>query len=174
MKRSRKNPNHRGGSHSTPIELSSVKAEFKNAYPNQGDAPPMTGFHSTYRGGAQSLPGTWGEPWTPSVGDWPGVDGIPANRNHYPLNTYGGRRTKAKRRRAHHTTKRKRAGRRHTRRRLSSPRQRGGTFSNFLGQDLVNLGRQAQFGIGSAYNILSGYPDTPDPMPWRDQLQLSS
>jgi hypothetical protein len=49
-------------------------------------------------------------------------------------------------------------------------RQNGGTLSNFLGQDLINLGRQFQFGVGSAYNALAGYSSPINPMPWKDQL----
>lgn len=49
-------------------------------------------------------------------------------------------------------------------------KQRGGTTSNFLFQDLVNLGRQFQYGLGSAYNGISGYPAGPNPMPWKSQM----
>jgi hypothetical protein len=35
---------------------------------------------------------------------------------------------------------------------------------------LINLGRQFQFGLGSAYNALAGYAAPVNPMPWRDQL----
>jgi hypothetical protein len=37
-------------------------------------------------------------------------------------------------------------------------------------QDLINLGRQFQFGLGSAYNALAGYSSPVNPLPWRDQL----
>jgi len=49
-------------------------------------------------------------------------------------------------------------------------KQKGGTLSNFVTQDLINLGRQFQFGIGSAYNALSGYPGPINPLPWMDQF----
>lgn len=49
-------------------------------------------------------------------------------------------------------------------------KRKGGGFSNFLGQDLVNLGRQFTFGIGSAYNALNGFPAPTNPLPWKDQL----
>ena len=55
-------------------------------------------------------------------------------------------------------------------RRKKSIKQRGGTLSNFIGQDLINLGRQFHFGIGSAYNALAGYSAPVNPMPWRDQF----
>ena len=79
--------------------------------------------------------GLVGSAWTPSINSWPGVDGISGNSNYLELNKYptdpqtamiatgaqppfsvGGRR--------------RRKG------------QKGGTLSNFLGQDLINLGRQ--------------------------------
>ena len=49
-------------------------------------------------------------------------------------------------------------------------KQRGGTLSNFIGQDLINLGRQFQFGVGSAYNALAGYQSPTNPMPWKGQM----
>ena len=49
-------------------------------------------------------------------------------------------------------------------------KRRGGAMSNFFTQDLINLGRQFQFGMGSAYNALSGYGAPTNPMPWKDQL----
>jgi hypothetical protein len=119
-------------------------------------------------GGNPGIPypdGLVGAPWTPAIGGWPGVDGIQGDRNYLAPNMYktdvqtamistgaqppfsiGGRRNK------------------HTR------KQRGGTLSNFLGQDLVNLGRQFQFGLGSAYNALAGYASPVNPLPWKGQL----
>jgi hypothetical protein len=49
--------------------------------------------------------------------------------------------------------------------------QKGGTLSNFMTQDFINLGRQFQFGLGSAYNALAGYPSPVNPLPWKDQFQ---
>jgi hypothetical protein len=49
-------------------------------------------------------------------------------------------------------------------------KQRGGTFSNFLGQDFINLGRQLGHGVGTAFNALNGYPAQASPLPWKDQL----
>ena len=53
-------------------------------------------------------------------------------------------------------------------------KQRGGALSSFIAQDLINLGRQFQFGMGSAYNALNGYGGPASPMPWKDQLPNSS
>ena len=51
-----------------------------------------------------------------------------------------------------------------------SKKQRGGALSNFLMQDFVNLGRQAQFGFGSAYNGINGFPAPVNPLPWKGQF----
>jgi hypothetical protein len=115
------------------------------------------------KGGNQGIPypnGLVGSAWTPKTSGWPGVDGIDGNRNFIANNTYnndisrqmvdvganppflkGGKR-----------------------------KQRGGTLSNFMTQDLINLGRQFQFGVGSAYNALAGYSAPVNPLPWKDQL----
>lgn len=51
--------------------------------------------------------------------------------------------------------------------------RRGGGFSNFLGQDLVNFGRGLQYNSGSTYNALMGYPAPVNPLPWKDQMTSS-
>jgi hypothetical protein len=131
-----------------------------------GKARAKSGGKKSQCGGNPGIPypnGLAGSPWTPAISGWPGVDGIQGDRNHFPLNTYkndisrqmvdvgpnppfvvGGRKRRTQ-------------------------KQRGGTLSNFLTQDLVNLGRQVQFGVGSAYNALSGYSAPVNPLPWKDQ-----
>jgi hypothetical protein len=131
------------------------------------------------KGGNPGIPypdGLVGKPWTPAISGWPGVDGISGNRNYLANNTYdtdisrqmvspganppfltGGKKYKKK-----------------TSHKGRTRKQRGGTLSNFLGQDLINLGRQFQFGLGSTYNALAGYPAPVNPMPWKDQLVRTS
>ena len=112
--------------------------------------------------------GLVGTAW--SAGSGPGVNGIPGDANYYKINTYkhdipleiknsndllvmkGGEM---------------KGGRR-------GSRQRGGAMSNLLGQDLINLGRQFQFGVGSAYNALAGYPAPVNPLPWKGQLPTNN
>jgi hypothetical protein len=123
------------------------------------------------KGGNPGIPypdGLVGKPWTPSISGWPGVNGVQGDSNYLALNTYtkdpqtamiatganppfsiGGSKNRTK-------------------------KQRGGTISNFLTQDLINLGRQFQFGVGSAYNALAGYSSPVNPMPWKDQLPNTS
>lgn len=90
-----------------------------------------------------------GEPWTPKISGWPGVDGVGANRNYLSNNLYkhdpqlmmklGGKRKKNK------------------------TRKGGG----LIPQDLVNLGRDISYNIGSTYNALSGYPQPVNPLPYK-------
>ena len=106
--------------------------------------------------------GLVGSPWTPSVGGWPGVSGVGGDSNYLALNKYptdaqtsiintganapfsvGGRKKR---------------------------RQKGGTLSNFLTQDLINLGRQFQYGLGTAYNAFAGYTPPVNPLPWKGQF----
>jgi hypothetical protein len=122
-------------------------------------------------GGNEGIPypaGLVGKPWTPSPQGWPGVDGISGDRNYISPNeyktdvqmdiTYTGPNTPF-------TVGGKKK---------HSKKQKGGTLSNFMGQDLINLGRQFQFGLGSAYNALAGYPAPVNPLPWKDQFQHSA
>lgn len=120
-------------------------------------------------GGNPGIPypdGLVGSKWSSENG-LPGVNGIQGDNNYYALNNYnndisrqmistganrpfsvGGKRTKKQR------------------------KQGGG--SAFLGQDLINLGRQIQFGLGSAYNAVAGYSAPANPLPWKGQLTDSS
>ena len=118
------------------------------------------------RGGNAGIPypnGRVGTPWTPSVGGWPGVNGVPGDNNYYPVNTYN---NDVSRQMvdvgANPPFLNIKGGK--------TRKQKGGTLSNFITQDLINLGRQFQFGMGSAYNALAGYAAPVNPMPWKDQF----
>ena len=154
-------------------------------------------IHKRQKGGSCSsnggLPvpnGLLGSPWSSNISDWPGVDGISMNRNHLAQNTYendvsrqmldvganppfnyfGGRRRK------HSTKKRKLKNKtkKHRRRMKGRKGHKGGGFNNFLAQDLVNVGRQIPYGIGSTYNAFRGYQSPVSPLPWKDQMTGSS
>jgi hypothetical protein len=115
----------------------------------------------------------------------PGANGISGDANYYSNNTYNndvsrqmvnvganppflgflgglkGGRSKHGRRHA----------KRHTQIQTKKHRKyRGGSLSNFLGQDLINLGRQLGHGVGTTFNALNGYPASANPLPWKDQL----
>jgi len=124
--------------------------------------PAMSG--GRMRGGNGT--GFVGQPWSGSPSDWPGVDGISGNRNYLAQNNFptdpqtemistgaqppflGGRGKNKK-------------------------RQKGGSFSNFLAQDLINFGRQFQYGLGTTYNALAGYSAPVNPLPWKDQMMTN-
>jgi len=135
------------------------------------------GCNKNMKGGNNSLPypnGLLGNAWTPSVTGWPGVDGISMNRNHLGYNTYandvsrqmrdvgaappytylkGGKKSKTKKNKTR-----------------SKQNKKGGNSTNFISQDLINLGRQFQYGLGSTYNAMRGYAAPVNPLPWKDQL----
>ena len=119
------------------------------------------------KGGNPGIPypdGLVGKAWTPAIGGWPGVDGVQGGRNYLAPNTYNNDVQTAMISTGANPPFSIGGSKGRTR------KQRGGTLSNFLTQDLINLGRQFQFGFGSAYNALSGYPSPVNPMPWREQL----
>ncbi len=115
--------------------------------------------------------GLTGQSWQPNL-QWPGSNNISGDFNHYSLNKYepvdisremiatgaqppfsigGSNKNKGK-----------------TKNMNKSKKLRGG--SNYLVQDLVNLGRQFTHGLGSAYNGLRGYSAPVNPLPWNGQL----
>ena len=122
--------------------------------------------------------GLLGKSWTPNPAGWPGVGNVAMNRNHLGYNTYspvdisrqmvdvfpnpfkliGGR-------------KNKKLNKNNKTKKQNTKKIKGGAMSNLLGQDLINLGRQVQYGIGSAYNTVLGYPSPVNPMPWKGQFQ---
>jgi hypothetical protein len=97
--------------------------------------------------------GLVGSNWEGEVNKWPGVDGVSGNRNYLQYNNnefnpltqgvyntrglFGGKKTKL---------------------------QKAG---GLIPQDLVNMGRQTIFGLGSAYNALRGYEAPVNPMPYK-------
>jgi hypothetical protein len=123
---------------------------------------------STSNNGIPYPNGLVGKPYVNSS-NLPGANGIPGDANYYSNNTYnndvsrqmidvgankpflgflgikGGSNKKTK-------------------------KQRGGSFSNFITQDIINLGRQFTYGLGSTFNALNGTPGPSNPLPWKDQL----
>lgn len=98
----------------------------------------------------------------------PGENGIPGDRNYNPYNTY----TRDISREMAYLDANQQGGKR--KQKGDKRKQKGGTLSNFMAQDLINLGRQFQYGLGSAYNALAGYQSPVSPLPWKDQLNNSS
>jgi hypothetical protein len=61
-------------------------------------------------------------------------------------------------------------GNRRKSRKIRKNKRGGGTMTNFLGQDFLNVGRQFQYGLGSSYNAIRGFASPVNPMPWKDQM----
>ena len=110
--------------------------------------------------------GLVGTAWSANNAGLPGVNGVPGDSNYYKLNTYDndisrqmvdlgsappftGGRTKMRK------------------------NKKGGAITSFFGQDLINLGRGLQYGIGSSYNAIQGYGAPVNPLPWKDQIPNS-
>ena len=96
---------------------------------------------------------------------WPGTNNVGGDHNHYSLNKYAP--VDISRQMQDIGAQPPFLGMGGGKRRNKSKKQRGGSLSNFLYQDLVNVGRQFQFGLGSTYNALSGYSAPVNPMPWQ-------
>lgn len=109
--------------------------------------------------------GLVGYKWTPHISDWPGVGNIPGNNNYYPVNHYINDISRQMKSLGANPPFLKGGSRKRKKR-----TQKGGVLSNFMGQDLINLGRQFQYGVGNAYNSISGYASPVNPLPWKDQL----
>jgi len=164
-----------GNNHRQGCKCSECKSGMTDTGNETGKNMFMSGGAcSTSNNGIPYPNGTAGTSWSPS--SWPASKGLlPGDATHFSLNNYnndvplqmkaegaappfsvgGGKRRKNMKKNKKTVKKRK---------------QRGGTLTNFIGQDLINLGRQMQFGLGSAYNGLNGYKQPTNPMPWKGQL----
>jgi len=112
--------------------------------------------------------GLVGSNWGSSPQSWPGVDGTVGNRNYLALNKYNNDISR-------NMTNTSASGLplKGGKKTLKNRKQKGGVLSNFLAQDLINLGRQFQYDVGSAYNGIRGYQAPVNPMPWKDQLSTT-
>lgn len=128
---------------------------------------------STSNNGIPYPNGLVGAPFVNSS-NLPGANGIPGDANYYSNNTYNNDVSRQMVNVGANPPFLGLKGGSKYKKRLSNTKktkkQHGGTFSNFLGQDLINLGRQLTYGAGSAFNALNGYHASNSPLPWKDQL----
>ena len=138
----------------------------------QGGSADNVSNNGTSNNGIPYPNGLVGNPITPAVSSWPGVNNVSGDSNYYPLNKYQpvdiSRQMQDVGANPPYNGAPLKGGRRR--------KQRGGAlnFSNFLSQDLVNLGRQGAFGLGSVYNGLAGHPSGVNPMPWKGQIPATA
>lgn len=126
------------------------------------------------RGGNVGIPypaGLVGSPLIQSQpATWPGVKGISGDSNYYPVNVYKNDISRQMIDVGANPPFLNGGGVSRKRNKSLKKKQNGGTLSNFMAQDLINLGRNFQYGIGSAYNALAGYNAPINPLPWKDQF----
>lgn len=125
---------------------------------NGGGMCSTCGIQNGGRGGfyhpAAPIPGPFiGSAWNGNVIDWPGVDGISSGRNYLAKNLY-------------HSDPQ-------TMMHLGGKKQNKNQRGGIIPQDLVNLGRDFSYNIGSAYNALNGYSKPVNPSPYMDQFAKS-
>ncbi len=142
-----------GSNHRTGCKCSSCKGQKGgNGLPYGQGLPEMKPILA-----ANGLTGqNWGGDFK-----WPGTNNVGGDYNHYALNTYSPVDISRQMKDIGAQPPFLGGGKR------KSKKQRGGALSNFLYQDLVNVGRQFQYGLGSTYNALRGYDSPVNPMPWQ-------
>ena len=114
---------------------------------------------------ASPIPGPFvGQAWSPSIANWPGVNGVGGDSNYLANNLYNA---------GDPQTMMQLGGKRKCNRKSKNRRRKGLRGGGLLPQDLVNLGRDASFNFKSAYNALNGYAAPTNPLPYKDQLSGS-
>jgi hypothetical protein len=109
--------------------------------------------------------GLVGDPWTPKISGWPGIDNISGNRNYLAHNDY-----KVDPQTAMISERDTIWGGKTNKRMKKIKKTRGRKGAGLIPQDLVNMGRQLSFQAGSTYNALRGYAAPINPLPTQDQL----
>jgi hypothetical protein len=109
-----------------------------------------------------------GNPWTPQVSGWPGVDGVDSGRNYLANNLYDkfDPQTMMQLDSTQLGGSKRKGSKNNIRRR--SRRQYGGSL---MPQQLTNLGRDLAFNFKSTYNAMNGYSAPVDPRPYMDQFR---
>jgi hypothetical protein len=148
-----------GGGHRSACKCSTCK----------GSSKMNGGGCSTSNNGTPFPNGLVGAPYNNPT-NLPGANGVVGNANYYANNTYNNDISRQMTNVGANPPFLSLKGGRKGRKGRKTRKMRGGNLTNLLGQDLVNLTRQFTHGIGTAYNGLQGYPASPNPLPWKDQL----
>ena len=126
-----------------------------------GLTPNMSG--GSFYKPASPIPGPFvGQAWTPSIANWPGVNGIGGDSNYLANNLYNGPDAQTMMKLGGSKRRKGRKGKNGRNKSL-----RGG---GIMPQDLVNLGRDASFNFN---NALNGYSAPINSLPYKDQLSGS-
>ena len=126
-----------------------------------GLTPNMSG--GSFYKPASPIPGPFvGQAWSPSIANWPGVNGIGGDSNYLENNLYKGLDPQTMMKLGGSKRRKGQKGRKGS--------LRGG---GLIPQDMVNLGRDVSFNFKSAYNALNGYNAPINSLPYKDQLSGS-
>jgi len=160
----------RGGCNCNLMQGGAKKKSIKKFTPILTTNALAGGGCSMSNNGIPYPDGLVGKPWTPAIGSWPGVNNVSGDRNYYPNNDYNNDISRQMVSVGANKPFDGMKGGKYNKKGRYTKKQRGGNLSNFLTQDLINLGRQFNFGVGSAYNALAGYHSPTSPLPWKGQL----
>jgi hypothetical protein len=165
--------------HNVPPHKLPHNANLNASFQKGGGVVGGPGGMSQYQPADYYANGTVGNTWSPSLGGWPGVDGVSSNRNFLSLNTYpndpqtqniinersisnlglfGGRR-RSRSRRGGRSNKTK--------------RRRGGgllSLNSMLPSDILNPLRSASYSVQGSVAALQGRVQPPNPLPENSQL----
>ena len=131
----------------------------------------LTGGVQLQSGGGNASNGALvGSPWKSDVSSWPGVSGNDGQSNFYALNNQINQPLAELISGRDQQTVSQTGGRRRRKKYGGSSSGSASIGAPGMFQDLTNLGRGMSWGLGSAYNTLSGYPTPVSPLPYRDQL----
>uniref|UniRef100_A0A6C0KQX5 Uncharacterized protein n=1 Tax=viral metagenome TaxID=1070528 RepID=A0A6C0KQX5_9ZZZZ len=149
---------------------------------------------------ASSIPGPIvGQSWGPSVSQWPGMDGVGANRNYLApiggvinndpalqmtmndagyttLNSMVGGYLYDNKKKMKNKTKLSSKSKTNskTNSNTDSSSLEGRKGGGLIPQDLLNLGSDITYNVKSAYNALNGYSSPVNPLPYKDQFSFSN
>ena len=130
----------------------------------------LTGGVQLQSGGGNGSNGALvGSPWNSDVSSWPGVSGNDGQSNFYSLNNQINQPLAGVVSGRDQQTVSQTGGRRR-RRKYGGGSGTATIAAPGMFQDFTNLGRGVTWGLGAAYNTLTGYPTPVSPLPYRDQL----
>jgi hypothetical protein len=131
---------------------------------NWADGSIGTSYDAPMKGGSHPV-SLVGSPYV-NPGNLPGVNGLPGDANYYSVNNYNNDVSRQMvNLGANKPFLNLKGGKKYRTR-----KHRGGGFNDFISQDLLNFGRQLNYGASSTFNALNGTAGPANPLPWKDQL----
>jgi len=139
-------------------------ANNSSSLSNWADGSIGNSYDSQMKGGSHPV-SLVGSPYV-NPGNLPGANGVPGDANYYSVNNYNNDVSRQMvNLGANQPFLNLKGGRKYR-----SKKQRGGVFNEFISQDLINFGRQLNYGASSTFNALNGTAGPANPLPWKGQL----